>query len=230
MRKKGLIIICVLLTMFVFQNCSPKPEEGLLKKYFNAVRMNDNDTMSSMALEPITIEYAGFDVLSVTPERSEPVFIADLAKKENDAKKKMEDHVTPTLDAKDELDVAKDELDAARTKGAKQAAQKKVDEAQAKYDQEYSIHKELQKEYNDAKANASKEEEITAFSLSAKDMPNIRSLTGTVHLKEVDVKIKTKPGPTKNYRVHMRKYDLKDEATSIKQTGRWVIIKFEPLG
>ena len=230
MRKKSLVIICVFLTLVVFQNCSSKPEEGLLKRYFNAVRMNDNDTMSSMALEPMTIDYASFDIMAVTPERIDSVFIADLGRKENEAKKKMDDHITPTLDAKDALDIAKDEFDAARTKGAKQAAQKQMDEAQAKYDQEYSVHKELQKEYNDAKTAASKEEEITAFSLGAKDMPNIRSLTGSVYSKDVDIKIKTKSGTTKNYRLFMRKYDLKDEATSMKHNGRWVIIKFESLG
>ena len=105
-----------------------------------------------------------------------------------------------------------------------------MDEMQAKYDQEFGLHKELQKGYNDAKAAAAKEEEITAFSLGAKDLANIRDLTGDVHSKEVDIKIKTRDAGDKNYKLLMRRYLLKEEATNLRHNGRWVIVKFEPLG
>jgi hypothetical protein len=229
MRKKSLIIIGLALVFVVLQSCSSKPEEGLLKKYFNAVRYNDNATMSSMALEPLTMEATGFDVISVTNEKIEPAILADLNKKEAELKRKLEEHVGPTIDAKDALDGAKEELDSARTKGAKQAAQKKVDELQAKYDQEFGLHKELQKNYNDAKSAAAREEEITAFSLAARDLATIRDLTGEVHSKDVELKVKTKTGD-KNYKLYMRSYNLKDETTGLKHNGRWVIVKFEPLG
>lgn len=230
MRKKSLMIIGVVLILVAFQSCSSKPEEGLLKKYFNAVRMNDNSTMASMALEPLTMDVSSFSVVSVTPEKIEPAVLPEMSKQEAALKKKLEEHVGPTIDAKDAVDVAKDELDAARTRAAKQAAQKKMDEMQAKYDQEFGLHKELQKGYNDAKAAAAKEEEITAFSLGAKDLVNIRDLTGDVHSKEVDIKIKTRDAGDKNYKLLMRRYILKEEATNLRHNGRWVIVKFEPLG
>ena len=230
MRKKSLMIIGVVLILVAFQSCSSKPEEGLLKKYFNAVRMNDNSTMASMALEPLTMDVSSFSVVSVTPEKIEPAVLPEMSKQEATLKKKLEEHVGPTIDAKDAVDVAKDELDTARTRAAKQAAQKKMDEMQAKYDQEFGLHKELQKGYNDAKAAAAKEEEITAFSLGAKDLVNIRDLTGDVHSKEVDIKIKTRDAGDKNYKLLMRRYILKEEATSLKHNGRWVIVKFEQLG
>jgi len=230
MRKKSLMIIGAVLLLIAFQSCSSKPEEGLLKRYFNAVRMNDNSTMASMALEPLTMDISGFSVVSVSPEKIEPAVLPELNKQEASLKKKLEDHVGPTIDAKDAVDEAKDELDTARTKAAKQAAQKKMDEMQAKYDQEFGLHKELQKGYNDAKAAAAKEEEITAFSLGAKDLVNIRDLTGDVHSKEVDIKIKTRDAGDKNYKLYMRRYILKEEATNLRHNGRWVIVKFEPLG
>ena len=231
MRKRSLIVIgLVLVVSFSLQSCSSSPEKGLLKKYFNAVRYNDNATMSSMALEPQTMDISGFDIVSVSPEKIEPANLTELNAKEAELKKKLEDHVGPTIDAKDALDVAKEELDTARTKAAKAAAQKKVDEMQAKYDQEFGLHKDLQKGYNDAKAAAAREEEITAFSLGAKNLANIRDLTGNVHSKEVEIKVNLKEGGTKSYRLFMRSYNLKDEATGMKQNGRWVIVKFEPLG
>jgi len=229
MRKKGLIIIGALLVLVAFQSCSSKPEEGLLKRYFNAVRMNDNSTMSSMALEPLTMDVTGFNIVSVAAEKIEPAVLAGLSKQEAGLKRKLEEHVGPTIDAKDAVDVAKDELDTARTKAAKQAAQKKVDEMQVKYDQAFGLHKELQKGYNDAKTVAAREEEITAFSLGAKELVNIRDLTGDVHSKEIVLKIKTRDAGDKNYKLFMRSYILKDEATNLKYNGRWVIVKFEQL-
>jgi hypothetical protein len=189
MKRKSLIVIGLVLVAFSLQSCSSNPEEGLLKKYFNAVRYNDNSTMSSIAIEPLTMEISGFDIVSVTPTRIEPAVLAELNAKEAELKKKLEEHVGPTIDAKDALDVAKEELDTARTKAAKQAAQKKVDEMQAKYDQEFGLHKDLQKGYNDAKTAAAREEEITAFSLGAKNLANIRDLAGNVHAKEVELKV-----------------------------------------
>jgi hypothetical protein len=192
--------------------------------------MNDNSTMASMALEPLTMDVSSFSVVSVIAEKIEPAVLPEMSKQEATLKKKLEEHVGPTIDAKDAVDVAKDELDTARTRAAKQAAQKKMDEMQAKYDQEFGLHKELQKGYNDAKAAAAKEEEITAFSLGAKDLVNIRDLTGDVHSKEVDIKIKTRDAGDKNYKLFMRRYILKEETTNLKHNGRWVIVKFEPLG
>jgi IS1 family transposase len=133
------------------------------------------------------------------------------------------------MEAKDLLDAAQEDLDLARTAGAKAAAKKKVDELQAKYDEEYNAHKELQKQYNDAKAAAATEEQITAFSLGIRDLANIRDLIGNVHSKEVDIKVTTKDGATKDYRLYMRMYDLRDEALNLHHLGQWKIIKFEPL-
>jgi hypothetical protein len=230
MKRKSLIVIGLVLVAFALQSCSSNPEEGLLKKYFNAVRYNDNSTMSSMALEPLTMDISGFDIVSVSPTKVEPAVLAALGAKEAELKKKLEDHVGPTIDAKDALDVAKEELDTARTKAAKQAAQKKVDEMQAMYDQEFGLHKDLQKNYNDAKGAAAREEEITAFSLGAKNLANIRELIGNVSSKEVEIKVHPKAGGDKSYKLSMRSYSLKEEGSGLKHNGRWVIIKFEPLG
>ncbi len=125
------------------------------------------------------------------------------------------------------MDAATEEMETARTGAAKAAAKKKVDELQAKYDQTFSEHRELQKNYNEAKAAAAREEEITAFSLGIRSLANIRDLSGDVHSKEVTVRVKEKSGTSRNYRFHLRQYVLKDPATSMNLKGRWVIVKSE---
>jgi aromatic ring-opening dioxygenase catalytic subunit (LigB family) len=104
-----------------------------------------------------------------------------------------------------------------------------VDEAQKKYDEEYKLHQDLQRNYNEAKAAAAKEEEITSFSLGAGQLANIRDLKGEVHSKDVEVEVKTKDGAAKKYRIMMKMYNLRDEAANIAHRGRWIITKFEQL-
>ncbi|MFQ6108680.1 MAG: hypothetical protein ACE5L7_03895 [Candidatus Aminicenantales bacterium] len=230
MRRKILIILGIAFLVFIVQTCQQKPEEGLLKRYFHALSLNDLTTMSTMALEPVSLDVKDWDIVSVSEEIIEPASLPDLNKKELELKKKLEDHVGVTLDARDALDEAKFELDNARTRAAKRAAQKKVDELQAKYDEIYTEHKELQRQYNEAKAASAREEEITLFSLGAGELPNVRDFTGDVHSKEVDVKIVGKEGEGRTYRFYLRRYNLRDEAMGLNRRGRWIIVKFEPLG
>jgi hypothetical protein len=230
MRRKIPVILGVVLLIFLVQSCQQNPEEGLLKRYFHAVSLNDLTTMSTMALEPVAIDVKSWQILNVGEEQIEPAKLPELNKKELELKKKLEDHVGVTLDARDALDEAEFELENARTRAARRAARSKVDELQAKYDEIYEEHKELQKQYNEAKAEAAREEEITLFSLGAGELPNVRDLTGDMHVKEVDVKIVSKEGEEKTYRFYLRRYNLRDEAMGLDRRGRWIIVKFEPMG
>jgi hypothetical protein len=228
MRGKIVIVLGILLALFAVQSCSSNPEQALLSRYFNAVTMNDNATMASMALEPAQWEVASWEIVSVSPEKVEPIILADLNKKEIDAKKAQDGQIGPTMDADAALSNAKDELDLARTAAAKAIAKKKVEEAQAKYDTEYGKMKEFKKGYTDTKAAAAAEEQITLFSLGLRELAGVRDLAGSVHSKDVVVKIKTKQGAVKNYRLPMRMYEVKGEAGQ-RLPSRWVIIRFEPM-
>ena len=229
MRKKGLFIVSLVLMLASLQSCGSKPEQNLLKGYFNAVALNDLTTMSTMAVDPIKIDAASWKIVSASEEKIVPASLPDLNAKELDLKKQVEQHVGPTLDSKDTLDVAKDDYNSARSGAAKAAAKAKMDAAQVKYDEEYKLHQDLQRQYNETKAAASKEEEITTFSLGAGQLPNVRKLKGDVHSKDVEVDVTLKDGTTKKYKVTMELYRLKDEAAGIPRNGRWVITKFETL-
>ena len=228
MRRKSLSAICMILLIFVLQGCQSHPEEALLKRYFGAIILNDVTTMSTMALEPISMDLETWEIVNVSEEILEPAPLPELNKKELELKKKVEESVGITLDAKDELLDAEYELEKARTRAAKRAAQKKVDELKAKYDEIYATHQLLQKDYNEAKATTAREEHITSFSLGAGDISNIRDLTGEVRSKEVEVKVDGKSG-TKNYKLYLRRYNLKDEVLNVNRRGQWKIIKFEVI-
>lgn len=228
MDRKTLSLLAAVLVLCFFCSCSSNPEEALLKRYFSALSLNDNTTLSTMALEPTDISAESWEILSVSEEVVEPFKLSDMNKDELEFKKQLEDHVGVTLDARDEWDNAVYEEERARTRAAKRAAQAKADELKVKYDEVLSEHKDMQKNYNEAKADAAKEEEIATFSLGSGELPTIRDFTGEMFKKEVDVKTEGEAG-VKNYRIYLRRYILQDEATGIHYRGRWVIVKFENL-
>jgi len=227
MQKKSLYFVGLVILLFVFNSCSSHPEENLLKGYFHALSMNDNTTLSTMALEPAFIDADHWKITEVGEEEIKPATLPDLNQKELDLKKRVEASVGTTLDARDKLDNAKFELESARTSAARRAARRKVDAEQVIYDEVYATHKELQKEYNDAKTAAAREEEVSLFSLGAGEIPNIRSLTGNVHTKNVSIDITDKAGVKSKYQLDLMMYVLDDEAMGITRRGRWIIVKFE---
>lgn len=229
MYRKVFSMLGIFLLMAMLQTCAPKPEEDLLKRYFHALSMNDVSTLSTMAINPISIDAKRWKIAEVSEEEMLPAQLPKLDEKEKELKKKLEDSVTKTLNARDELDGAKFKLENARTTAAKRQAQEKVDELQKKYDELYENHKGLQKKYNEVKAEAAREEEITSFSIGAGDLPTIRDLTGNIHKKQVTVNVTTPEGKTENYKFYLRRYILKDEALNRDYRGRWIIVKIERL-
>jgi len=228
MKRKSLYLIGFILLLFAMQSCSSKPEQSLLKRYFQAIAMNDTMTMSTMALEPVKLDVVSWEIVNVGEEVIEPASLPELNKKELEFKKRVEDSVGITMDAREILLDAEYERDNARTRRAKNALQKKVDELDAKYKEIRANHDQLQVDYNVAKTASSKEEELTIFSLGAGDVPNIRELTGEARFKEVELKIQGKES-TRNYMFHLRQYILRDELLNLNRRGRWVIVKFEQI-
>ena len=230
MRKNTLFVIGLLVAFLVIPGCSPKPEKGLLARYFNAVTLNDNDTMSSIALEPFQPDMTAWSIVSISAEKIEPAKLPDLNKAEIEVKKAHDAQIGPTIDADTLLKDAQYEKDTSRSAAGKAAAQRKIDELQAKYDAENAKMQALKKDYNVAKAAAAAEEEMTMFSLDPRlQLPTVRELTGNVHSKDVEVTITTKASGMKNYKLTMKQYLLKDEVNNLPHRGRWVILKFEPL-
>jgi hypothetical protein len=229
MKRKLLCLMGVVLLLFALNSCSSKPEEGLLKRYFAAVSLSDATTMSTMALMPIRIDVDSWDIINVSEEEIVPASLPELTQKELELKKAVEDSVGITYDAGVVLDDAKFEYENARSAAAKRAANAKVGSLEEAYRVQRDKHNAVQKEYNEAKTESAKEEEITLFSLGAGDLPTVRDFTGDVHKKTVDVKIVTKTGETKNYRFYIRRYNLRDEGMGLDRRGRWVIVQFELL-
>ncbi|MFW6131300.1 MAG: hypothetical protein ACOC5F_01745 [Candidatus Aminicenantaceae bacterium] len=230
MKKKSLYAVGIVIVIFGLISCSSSSEESFLKSYFNAVSLNDLQTMSTMALQPLAVEVKDWEIVEKELDTVEPAVLPELDKKQKELKKKLNDHIGPTLDAQEKVYEAQDELKYARTPAARRAARSKINKYQAQYEEEKALHSEMQKEFNEAKSKTAKEEEITLSSLGLDDLPNVRSLEGGIHKINMIVKITSESGMTRNYRFYMRKYELEDEELNITHRGRWIITKFEVVG
>jgi hypothetical protein len=229
MRKKNLSLIGVILliSLFFLQSCQSKPEVKVLERYFHAVVMGDRQTMGTMALEPISPEFASWEITATGEEIVEPFGLPDLNSQELELKRQVEESIIITMNAKDEVDDALFEMENARTREARRTAQRKVDDLQKKYEEIRARHDQVQVDYSNAMDKAEREEKVTSFSLGAGDVPNIRELSGNVHSKIVDVKVVLLNGDIKNYKCHLVRYDLRDETLNLHRRGMWKIIRFE---
>jgi hypothetical protein len=224
MNRKVISILGIGAICLLIHSCASHPEQGLLDRYFNALSLNDLQTLSTMAIEPAEIDFKSWEIVAVSEVETAEFKLPELDQKISELKKKVDDSVGKTLEARDALDEAKFELERRRTR----ANREKVDEMQAQYDELYEQTKELQKQYNDAKAAAEEAEEIALFSLGG-NYPAIRQFTGDVNKKHVDIRVTTPEGAEEMYRVFMRQYELTDPTTNITHNGRWIILRFERL-
>lgn len=82
-RSTALLAFAIALTSFAAA-CSSAPEEPILQQFFRAARLNDNTSLAGFAtarFEPQTDgTIAGFDIVSVSAERREPMQLTTLAK------------------------------------------------------------------------------------------------------------------------------------------------------
>lgn len=229
MTRKTCSVMGIILLLSVMNSCGAPPEEGLLKRYFSALTLNDRMTLSTMAMEPLSIDAKSWEIFNVSEEVIEEFKLAEMDTTEKELQKKLTDHVGPVTELDDELWAAKEDLKAARTGAARRSAQQRVNETQVKFDEERALHSEMQKEVNEAQAAARKEEEIAEFSLGKGNLPNIRILTGEVFSKEVDLRAEGQAG-TKDYRFFLIRYVLEDEILNLTHRGRWIILKIESIG
>ncbi len=227
MNRKVISIFGVVLFILALNNCSSNPEQGLLDRYFNALSLNDIQTLSSMAIEPVTFEFDSWKITNVSEEVITPSPLADLNAKELELKKQVGESVVITLNASDALEDAKFEKDNARTAAARRAAQGKISGLQDAYDEQYAKHLQIQKDKNQAEEEAAREEQLADFSTGG-NYTGIRNFVGEIHSKEVDIEVKGSEG-TNHYKLYLRIYNLKDEVANLSARGRWVIVKFEKI-
>ena len=84
MRMRGGALGAVLAAGALSAACGGGPESRVVDQYFNALRANDNTTLSSFAAVAFDKKVDAWKIKSSTPETRSPATLPELAKKVSD--------------------------------------------------------------------------------------------------------------------------------------------------
>lgn len=199
------------------------PEYRVVDQYFNALKVNDQQTLTSFALVGFDKRVDGWKVRGVEPETRSPATLPDRIKKvkdlEADLAKNKKDAGAYSLDHYSDIEKVR-EID---KKGGKvPAGLQSVAEAWKKFN---DTDRELKKTIAEAKSAVDREKRNVVLSVGDRD--DLESLSGDMVSKKLDVDL-TIGGQVQPYVMILRKYELTGGTGRI--VPKWVVQSLEPKG
>ncbi len=224
--KKVLLMVILMGLIIILTSCQ-KSEEVVLTKYFQAMQLNDKDTMSAMAANPKDIEFVSYKIVKIYEPEVKDAPLPAMTDNLEQLKKAKREQLNHVKDKIDELEEAKADLADTYSARKKRELKKKIDELQIIVDQETAKYKELVAKVSNLKKEIEYEKQLVKISTSMDK--GVEYLKGKVHDVRVDVKIKTKEGEEKDYVFMLRKYLYMNPKTKRNLPHRYVIIKIQTL-
>lgn len=221
--KKSVLYAALFCLVLIFASCS-QPGEITVEKYFQAMKMNDKDTMSSMALVPKDLEFKTYEIVSIAEPVEKDLELPIYEAKLKDLIKRRTDQGNNAMDAQDDLEDLKDELADARGARTKARIKKQIEEAETKFGEEKFKYNALLMDVASFNKKISREKDMIGMSTGRTDTLNL--FTGKSFYLKVDVKITLENGDVNDYVFLLRRTDLTlQEQKTIN--GRFIIIKIQ---
>lgn len=220
--KKTILLLALFGLIAVMTGCT-KAEEITVNKYFEAMKHNDKDTMASMAIEPVDIEYKKFEIVSLDEPVVNELELPALKKKLEDLKKSQKEQVEEALDKQYAMEDLQDELDDTRRRAKKKELEGKIEEAKAEMEAEKGKVYLIVKDINKTKKRISREKSLIETSTGIGGQ-TLDLYTGETHLLKANVKITLADGTDADYVFLLCKYVLK-MGESNPRSGRLIITK-----
>ena len=218
-RRAALVILC---TAAASAACG-HPEQRIVDQYFNALKQNDQQTLTSFATVVIDKKVDNWKITGGTPETRSPAVLPDLTRKvgELEAELAANKKAAGAYSLEHYADIEK-------TKDAQKAGKPvpkvlgDVAEAWAKFaDKDRDLKKQV------AEAKAAVERERRNVALSVGQVADIEKLTGEMVEKQLDLDL-TIAGEVKPYSMTLRKYEM--TGGTGRMVSRWVIQQLKPKG
>lgn len=218
--KKSILLLALFCLIVILTSCS-QPGEVTVSKYFQAMKLNDKDTMASMALEPKDLEYKSFEIVTIAEPVEKDLELPILEGKLDEMKKKKTDQGNNAMDASDDLEDLKDEL--AETRGSRTRArlQTQIEEAEKVFEEEKQKYNEITLKVVGLEKRIAREKDLIRMSTGRPDELDI--FTGKSFYQKVDVKVTLENGDVNDYVFLLRRTDLTLENKTIN--GRLIITK-----
>lgn len=212
-------LFCLII---VSTSCS-KPGEVSVKKYFVAMKMNDKDTMGSMAIEPKDLEYKDYEITAVSAEDEKDLELPALEEKLKALTKEKTQQGNNAMDAQDNVDDLKDELEETRRASQKAQLRKQIEEAEKTFEEEKQKYNDLVLKIAAAQKAIEREKALIGMSTGRKQ--DLDMFTGKTYYQKVDVKVTLDNDEVKDYVFCLRRNELMLQDKTIG--GRLVIIQID---
>jgi hypothetical protein len=204
--------------------CGGGSETRVVDQYFNALRQNDNVTLTSFAAVAFDKKVDSWKIKSATPETRSPATLPELAKKVTDLEAELAANKKAagaySLEHYSDIDKVKELQKAGKPVPAN------LKDVAEKWGQFNDKDRELKRAVAEAKSALEREKRNVALSVGQQD--DVEKLTGEVVSKQVDVDL-TIAGEVQPYVMTLRKYELTGGSGS-RQVSRWVIQNIAPKG
>jgi hypothetical protein len=224
MSKRAAALGAVLAVAVLGAACGSGSEGRVIDQYFNALRANDNVTLTSFAAVAFDKKVDNWKIKGASPETRSPASLPDLAKKVSDLETELAANKKAagaySLEHYADIDKVKE-----LQKGNKPVPGNLKDVAE-KWSQFNDKDRELKRAVAEAKNAVEREKRNVTLSVSQQE--NVESLTGEMVSKQVDVDL-TIAGQVQPYVITLRKYELTG-GTSGRMVSRWVIQNIQPKG
>lgn len=198
------------------------PEEAVVDKYFNAVKAQDNQTLSSFAAVTFSEPVESWEVKSARDQGKTPVTLPQLASKLKDLEAQLAANKKEagTYHAQRWAEIQR--VNEVKQKGGVVPAS--LSTVAGEWDKFTQRDKDLKRQVATAKAELDRERRNVRLSVG--DVEGVEELQGEVETKLVQVDITSK-GQTRPYVMTLRKYNLKREQGA-RPMSRWVVQDLKP--
>ena len=198
-------------------------EQRVVNQYFNALRANDQQTLSSFAAVSFDKKVDNWSVTGAEPETRSPATLPDLIKKEKDLEgEQAANKKAASAYALDHYADIEKVREIEKKNGKIPPGLQAVAEAWKKFNDK---DRELKKAVSEAKVAMEREKRNVILCVGPRD--DVENLSGDVVNKRVDVNL-TIGGQVQPYVVTLRKYELTGGPGRIVE--KWVVHNIEPKG
>ena len=226
MKERRATLALALILIVAGLACS-SGESKVVDQYFNALKANDQNTLTSFAVVAFDQKVDNWKVVAEGPEVKAPAALPDLVRKQKDAQADLDKNTKEARAWRNDLKVYPelDKARAAQDKGQKipPGVQPLVD----KWENYQKEDKRLKTALSDAKAAVEREKRNVTLSIG--QVEDLESLTGDVLSRDIDLNL-TIGGATKPYTMTLRRYDLKGQSGGGRMMSRWVVQSITPKG
>ena len=212
--------MAVFCSIIIFTSCS-QPGEVTVTKYFQAMKMNDKDTMGSMAIQPKDLEFKSYEIVTIAEPVEKDLELPILEERMKKLAAKKAKQGNNAMDASDNLEDLKYDLEIARGARTKANLKKQIEEAETAFEAEKEKYNQITLRVAALEKKISRERDLIKMSTGRTDTLSL--FTGKSYYLKVDVKVTLENGDVNDYVYLLRRTDLTLQDKTIG--GRLIIIK-----